>query len=152
MSPRIQRILADADTDLAELWMAVLVTVFGVSVLNPWWSAYGAGPAFRALQQAGVPEWLFGGATMGAGVLHLRVLLRRGYLGRLVAMGLQTTGCMGVAAMLAYGNPRGYGWWMFAVAASMGLVMVGRLAALVETSRYWDRAQAATWAEKTTGG
>ena len=149
---RLTRILSDADTDLAELWMVLSVLAFGLAITNPWANIYAAGPAFRALQEARVPEWAFGVMTMIAAGVHLSILLWRGYLGRLLAMGMQTTGCAGTAALLAYGNPRGYGWWLFAVAAVMGLVLVGRLAALVETARHWQGQPAAVWAEKTTGG
>ena len=126
---RLHRILADADTDLSELWLGLMVLVYGLAVLNPWSTVYAAGPAFRALQQARVSEELYGGLVALAGGLHLWVILTRGLRARLGAMVFQTTGVWGTAALLGYGNPRGYGWLLFAVAGVMGLVMVWRLAA-----------------------
>lgn len=152
MPLRLTRILTDADTDLAELWMALFVATFGLAVANPFASIYGAGPAFRALQTLHIAEWFYGGITALAGITHLCVILHRRYLWRLVAACFQTAGCAGTGAMLWYGNPHGYGWVMFTVAMGMGLIIVNRLAALVETARYWGVPQEAVWAERTTGG
>lgn len=140
---RLHRILSDADTDLAELWLGLMVLMYGLAVLNPWSTVYASGPAFRALQQARVSEELYGSLTALAGAVHLWVILTRGLRARLLGMVWQVTGVWGTAALLSYGNPRGYGWLMFAVAGVMGLVMVWRLAERQERVR---RRQAA-WAE-----
>lgn len=148
---RLHRILLDADTDLAEMWLALMVTAYGLAIFNPFGSVYAAGPAFHALQALDIGEMPYGGFTLLAGGLHWYALLFRSLRWRVVLALVQTTMCGFTAGMLCYGNPRGYGWWMFAVAGLMGMVVVYRLAARLERSRTWQDAAdkwSALWREE----
>jgi hypothetical protein len=108
------RILAEHDTEPAELSGGALKIALGFWLLLPW-QTFTSSPTFESL--AVVPEWIWGGVLVCVGVMHLAAL-RDGY--RVWRRGACLVGFLvwfSMACTFVIANPPAMGWLLFMLSA-----------------------------------
>lgn len=107
-------ILAEHDTEPAELMGGLLKVAIGAWLLLPW-STFSASRTFQMMAVA--PEWFWGGAFIGIGAFHLYALRKGGVHRRWWAAMIGFTIWFSLAFVFVAANPPAIGWLMFMAAA-----------------------------------
>lgn len=123
---RLFGVIPDADTELLELLLGLLATLWGLGLLNPWSHTFVSAPGFSAMALL-APEWAWGVAVAVLGLLQLGGLRGRHPQARRVGAlgGLFVWAFVGV--MIFRGNWAGLGWIIWGVVATGCAIVYLRL-------------------------
>jgi hypothetical protein len=112
----LRELLVNTDFQATEAQAAIIAIGLGGGLLNPYTDTFVSSPSFAAMA-ALAPEWVWGLALFGVGVVHLAAMIRRAYHWRRAMMFVFAVLWAFMAAMFLLSNPSGWGPVLYGILA-----------------------------------